>query len=203
MFCSNCGQKLVDGSRFCSSCGARVQMAEPRQTVQEAPRPAAAAWQRVPPEAPSPSEAGAGRGRILLEYDLWWQLYKYANGKTYGVSMADGKKITICDDRIILHVSYAGSANYQYFGLVGLGVRKAKAKKIPEIVYPFDRIANIYEREGKAVNGKPETWLAVELRSGEGVLITTGIKEKGLTLGNAAAEVRRIVETVKPCLDRY
>lgn len=201
MFCSNCGQKLVDGARFCNYCGARVQVAEPRQTAQEASRPAAAGWQQA--ADPSPSEAGASSGRILLEYDLLWQIYKYANGKTYGVSTADGNKITICDDRIILHVSYAGSTNYQFLGLVGIGVRKAKAKKIPEIVYPFDRIANIYEREGKAVNGKPETWLVVELRSGEEVLITTGIKEKGLFPGNAAVEVRRIVETVKSCLNRY
>ena len=28
MFCRNCGQKLADGDKFCSSCGTKTEVAE-------------------------------------------------------------------------------------------------------------------------------------------------------------------------------
>jgi tetratricopeptide (TPR) repeat protein len=43
MFCSNCGNKLVDGSKFCSGCGAKVgSVTEEKQTVRSDSVPHAA-----------------------------------------------------------------------------------------------------------------------------------------------------------------
>lgn len=53
MFCYNCGQKLVDGAKFCSSCGTKISGFE-----QPAPAPAPApAPQVVEQPAPAPAPA--------------------------------------------------------------------------------------------------------------------------------------------------
>lgn len=41
MFCMNCGRELKEGTKFCSSCGARVEEEAPNQGIET---------QELPPE---------------------------------------------------------------------------------------------------------------------------------------------------------
>ena len=63
MFCYNCGQKLVDGAKFCSSCGTKIsgfEQSAPAPQVVEQPAPAPApAPQVVEQPAPAPAPAPA------------------------------------------------------------------------------------------------------------------------------------------------
>ena len=34
MFCMNCGRELKEGTKFCSSCGARVEEEAPNQGIE-------------------------------------------------------------------------------------------------------------------------------------------------------------------------
>lgn len=68
-FCHNCGQPLIDGSRFCSSCGHALDDPRPSEKVEETPVPAQAQAQTPtdvapppPSPAPSPQEAIAPPG---------------------------------------------------------------------------------------------------------------------------------------------
>lgn len=216
MFCTNCGKQLAEGARFCSFCGAQVQLAErnepnpgqgarPAAPVETGFQPGANAGQPNPYAGPAVGAPGTGvaSGQILLELNLYWELHKYVNGTSYGASMAEGKKITICDDKIVLHASNSGSLYYDYLGLVGLGIRKAMAKKNPYIIYPFNQIKHIFPWEIKpSLTNRVMTWLVIELWSGEGFTIATGNLEKGIFFGNAAVEVQRILNTISPYLNR-
>jgi hypothetical protein len=64
MFCSNCGQSLPDGSRFCGYCGHAVAAAAPAGGPAPTPAPASAAPASVPPLSQGASVAsGAGAGQ--------------------------------------------------------------------------------------------------------------------------------------------
>ena len=58
MFCSNCGKKLLDGTKFCTACGTKVIYEEP--TAEPAPAPApveTAPIASVAPVEPAPAPA--------------------------------------------------------------------------------------------------------------------------------------------------
>ena len=55
MFCSNCGSKLPEGARFCSTCGARVAAVVEVPEVEE--KPAAFGFTAPDPETVKPVEA--------------------------------------------------------------------------------------------------------------------------------------------------
>ncbi len=50
MFCSNCGKKLLDGTKFCTACGTKVIYEEP--TTEPAPAPAPVETTPIAPVAP-------------------------------------------------------------------------------------------------------------------------------------------------------
>ncbi len=53
MFCSNCGNKVNDGAKFCVKCGARLNVGEPSVTI-AAPSPAPESAAPAPSPSPAP-----------------------------------------------------------------------------------------------------------------------------------------------------
>jgi len=54
-FCSNCGTKITEGSKFCSECGAPLQATAPPQQTYTEPPPPPAYTQPAPQPAPQPA----------------------------------------------------------------------------------------------------------------------------------------------------
>ncbi len=59
MFCTACGQKLPDGAKFCTKCGAPVAKIEPRVAPDAAPAPDAGAQEAAPVQEVAPAQEAA------------------------------------------------------------------------------------------------------------------------------------------------
>ena len=59
MFCTACGQKLPDGAKFCTKCGAPVAKIEPRVAPDAAPAPDAGAQEAAPVREVAPAQEAA------------------------------------------------------------------------------------------------------------------------------------------------
>ena len=80
MFCSNCGEKVADGDRFCTECGTPVAGPAPQQTQRYAPPP------QNTPEGPL-----GGKSTLLLEFHLMTG----ALDANFNYCDANGKKVSL------------------------------------------------------------------------------------------------------------
>lgn len=140
MFCTNCGEKIPSGAKFCGHCGKPV-------SSPGTPAPEAAQTCSV---QTAPALLTSLKG-----------VSKYKGTPLAGYSAASGT-LSVYQDRLEFKRK-TGSALSARGGAIGLGISKAMAKDDPIEVYELEQISEL--REGKYM-GLYNT-LAVALKNGE------------------------------------
>lgn len=144
MVCSNCGQNIPDGSKFCGHCGTEVKLQAKKFCTNcgaestEGQLFCSVCGMKLGEPSESQSQVSTGSGRLLKTLNM---VSMYKGEPTVSVAASTGK-LLIYDDRIEFE-KQMGNALTSSFGLVGL-IGSAKAvKKNPIDVYPINQISEL------------------------------------------------------------
>lgn len=163
MICTNCGQNLPEGVKFCGHCGAKVYAQAPKKRfctmcgaecegtqlfcnvcgvkLSDSPASASPASQSVaatPTLARTSASPLASSGRLLKTVNM---VSMYKGEPTVGYAESTGK-LLVYDDRIEFKKQF-GNALAGAFGLVGLIAASRSVKKDPVDVFPISQISEL------------------------------------------------------------
>ena len=196
MNCTNCGQPLAEGAKFCPNCGTRVEQQQQQPlnafctTCGAKLEPASQFCPACGVKVGQPAqqrevhtETVTTSGKLVASLKM---VSMYEGTPTLGLAKATGP-LTVYDDRIEFKKTM-GNAIGGAFGLVGLAVAKSKVKNDPINIYPVSQIAQL--RVGKY--GGVYNTLVVVMRDGATVSFCPAIP--------GSSEPQNIINNLQPYL---
>lgn len=163
MICTNCGQNLLEGAKFCGHCGASVYAQAPKKRfctmcgaecegpqlfcsvcgvkLSDSPASTSPATQSAAETSTSGRASTsplASSGRLLKTLNM---VSMYKGEPTVGVADSTGK-LLVYDDRIEFQKKLGDSLTSS-FGLVGLIAASKSVKKDPVAVFPISQISEL------------------------------------------------------------